>query len=59
MNDLNTVSLVFYDALGCSIGLYSFMLLKSNINPLQPEVAFLYPLRTSGNLQVFSCFQGV
>ena len=29
------------------------------INPLQPSVAFLYPLKTSENLRVFWCFQGV
>ena len=28
-------------------------------NPLQPGVAFLYPLKTSENLKVFRCFQGV
>ena len=28
------------------------------INPLQPGVAFLYPLKTSENLKVFLCFQG-
>ena len=27
-------------------------------NPLQPGVAFLYPLKTSENLKVFWCFQG-
>ena len=31
---------------------------SDNINPLQPGVAFLYPLKTSENLKVF-CFQGV
>ena len=25
----------------------------SKFNPLQPSVAFLYPLKTSGNLKVF------
>ena len=29
------------------------------INPLQPSVAFLYPLKTSENRKVFWCFQGV
>ena len=28
------------------------------LNPSQPHVAFLYPLKTSENLQIF-CFQGV
>ena len=28
------------------------------INPLQPAVAFLYPLKTSENLKVFWCFLG-
>ena len=27
-------------------------------NPLQPSVAFLYPLKTSEDLKVFWCFQG-
>ena len=30
----------------------------SSINPLQPGVAFLYPLKTSENLKVCWCFQG-
>ena len=29
------------------------------LNPLQPGVAFLYPLKTSENLKVFWYFQGV
>ena len=29
------------------------------LNPLQPGVAFLYPLKTSENLKVFLYFQGV
>ena len=29
------------------------------LNPPQPTVAYLYPLKTSKNLQVFSCFQVV
>ena len=29
------------------------------VNPLQPGVVFLYPLKTSKNLRVFWCFQGV
>ena len=28
------------------------------VNPFQPGVAFLYPLKTE-NLKVFECFQGV
>ena len=31
----------------------------TTLNPLQPGVAFLYPLKTSENLKVFRCFQGV
>ena len=29
------------------------------LNPLQPDVAYLYPLKTSENLKVFECFQEV
>ena len=32
---------------------------QSFINPLVPNVPFLYPLKTSENLTVFWCFQGV
>ena len=35
------------------------VLILSEFNPLQPGVAFLYPLKTSENLKVFWCFQGV
>ena len=27
-------------------------------NPLQPDAAYLYPLKTSENLKVFLCFRG-
>ena len=30
-----------------------------SLNPLQPGIAFLYPLKASENLKVFWCFQGV
>ena len=29
------------------------------INPLAPNALFLYPLKTSENLTVFYCFEGV
>ena len=35
-----------------------FLHLSARDNALQPGVAFLYPLKTSENLEVF-CFQGV
>ena len=28
------------------------------VNPLQSDVAYLYPLKTLENLEVFCCFQG-
>ena len=33
-------------------------IIVSNINPLQPGVAFLYPLKTSENLKGFLMFSG-
>ena len=35
------------------------ILFQQFINPLQPGLAFLHPLKTSENLKVFWCFQGV
>ena len=32
---------------------------KNWFNPLQPGVAYLYPLKTLENLKVSGCFQGV
>ena len=40
-------------------GSTSMRMNTSAINPLQPGVAFLYLLKTSENLKVFWCFQGV
>ena len=37
--------------------LYCFTVFVPFINPLQPDVASLYPLETSENLRVFWCFQ--
>ena len=31
LNDLKTVKVIFCDAIGCSIGVYNFILLKSSI----------------------------
>ena len=39
----------------CGNGCYT----KLALNPLQTGFAFLYPLKTSENLKVFWCFQGV
>lgn len=30
----------------------------TEINPLQPDAAYLYPPKTSENLKVFLCFRG-
>ena len=43
-----------YNKVTCLCILY----LCYNFNPLQPSVAFLYPLKTSENLNVFWCFRG-
>ena len=32
---------------------------KENINPIFPNAPFIYPLKTSENLTVLWCFQGV
>ena len=32
---------------------------RYSINPFAPSAPFFYPLKTSENLQVFLCFQGV
>ena len=32
---------------------------KFSINPLQPSVAYLYPLKTLENLEIFGCFKGL
>ena len=32
---------------------------KTPVNPFVPNAPFLYPLNTSENRKVFSCFQGV
>ena len=38
--------------------IFFYWLTQVNFNPLQHGVAFLYPLKTSGKLKVFWCFQG-
>ena len=56
---LNKVSKYFARHIFCiSYSLIDFSE-KNSVNPLQPGVAFLYPLKTSENLKVFWCFQGV
>ena len=32
---------------------------NDSVNPFVPSAPFLYPLKTSENLKVFWCFQGV
>ena len=48
-NYLNTVKVNICDVVRCSIGLYNFIPLKSNINPFVSNAPFLYPLKISEN----------
>ena len=48
---------ISHDLLVAKVNAYGFD--WNAFNPLQPGVAYLYPLKTSENFKVFWCFHGV